>query len=300
MLHTRTKRRNTQETDHIGVITKINEADRIVIGAGAGLSASAGLDYNSEAVFADMYLPFHRKGYKTISETMAKYWELSEDNQLAYWGFWANHINNIYYQQEQLALYKQLFHLIKDKNYFIITSNGDGQFFKGGFDHQRIFAMQGSYGKFQCQLACNNDVYDNEAYIQQMLKGFNEISLEVKEEDVPRCPTCGGLLCPNLRVNQYFVNGTNMNNRQAYGDFVTVTDEVIFYLELGVGFNTPGIIRYPFEDMVNDYPYSTLIRVNLHDPEIPEEIKDKSIGKAMDIGQFISELKPKTMTKGQS
>lgn len=298
MLHIKEKRRNLSSTQNKSIGRLINDADRVVIGAGAGLSAAAGLDYNSEEFFAKLYPSFYKKGFKTISEAIRQHWEPSESNQLSYWGFWANHIQTIYYEQDLSELYESLYDALEGKDYFIITTNADGQFFKGKFDPDRVFAMQGSYGKFQCQHGCHEAVYDNKAYIEKMIEGFDEATLEIREEDVPKCPVCGGLLSPNLRVNQYFVNGTNMDNRNTYGEFVTVTDEKIVYLELGVGYNTPGIIRYPFEEMVMDYKHAHLIRVNALESEIPDELKEKSVSKAMDIGLFLKELREDLREKG--
>jgi NAD-dependent SIR2 family protein deacetylase len=272
------------------IITKLQEADRIVVGAGAGLSASAGLDYNDRLFFERLYQPFLKKGYRTVAEAISHHWYLTKENATTYWGFWANHINNIYYHQEQMDTYRLLYDIISDKDYFVITTNGDGQFFKGGFDSDKIFAMQGNYGKFQCQHGCHNVIYDNQKMIQTMLLGFDEERLEIQEKDVPMCPKCGGLLCPNLRVDQYFIEASHMHNKDNYVDFVNVLDEKILFLELGVGFNTPVIIRYPFEEMTNTYDHATLVRVNKVSSQIPNEIKDKALPVDMDIDELLKEI----------
>lgn len=268
----------------------ISSADKIVIGGGAGLSAAAGLNYMDQALFKDLYKPFLKKGYQTITEAMSYNWQVNEHNARTYWGFWANHINNIYYSQPQLETYKKLFDIIKDKEYFIITTNADGQFYKKNYDPKRIYAMQGSYGLFQCQKACHQKTYPNKELVEKMLMGFDENSLEIASGDIPRCPECGGLLIPNLRIDQYFVETGHQDNRDAYLDFVDVKDEKIVFMELGVGYNTPVIIRFPFEQLSGTYKNAKLFRVNMSHPTIPKGLEEKGFGISMDIDDLLSGL----------
>ncbi|MCH4888160.1 NAD-dependent protein deacetylase, SIR2 family [Acidaminobacter sp. JC074] len=243
------------------IIKNIDQADRIVIGAGAGLSASAGLNYNDEGLFKELYPLYARLGYKTISDGIAHHWYLREESANTYWGFWARHIYNVYYRTDQLEAYKDLYDIVKDKHYFVITTNADGQFFKGGFSKDKIFSMQGSYGKFQCSKSCHETLYDNKEDIYKMLEYMGKDKTEIRTEDIPRCKECGELLCPNLRIDHMFVEAENLDNREAYIDFIDV-DEKIVLLELGVGYNTPVIIRYPFDELSSKYDNISLIRVN--------------------------------------
>lgn len=268
----------------------IKSADKIVIGAGAGLSAAAGLNYADPEIFRELYTPFLKKGYKTIWDGITDNWSLNRENATTYWGFWANHINNIYYSQEQLEAYRLLYDIIRDRQHFIITTNGDGQFFKGNFDTAKIFAMQGSYGNFQTQHGSDGKVYDNRKMIEKMLEGFDPQTLTIREEDVPILDYTGELFCPNLRIDQYFVEKPYMLNKDAYVDFVTADQEKILFLELGVGYNTPVIIRYPFEQMTYAYENATLVRVNTTAPQVSPEIKDKAISTDMDIKTLLEEL----------
>jgi len=168
-MFTEIQQNNIDKVKHL-----IQEADYVIVGAGAGLSGSAGLDYLDENFFAKEYASFLKKGYKTIWQGITDNWQLTRFNKERFWGFWANHINNIYYKPNQLQPYKDLFNIVKDKDYFVITTNGDGQFYKGGFEKDRIFAMQGSYGYFQCEKPCSEEVYDNKKIVDQMLKNFDE------------------------------------------------------------------------------------------------------------------------------
>lgn len=268
----------------------IKNADKVVIGGGAGLSAAAGLNYMDEAIFKDLYGPFLKKGYQTIAEAISYNWQLSEHNGTTYWGFWANHIHNIYYSQPQLETYKKLFEIIKDKEHFIITTNADGQFFKDNYDSKRIYAMQGSYGRFQCQKACHQKSYPNKELVENMLMAFDENSLEIAVENIPSCPECGGLLMPNLRIDQYFVETGHQDNRDAYLEFVDVKVDNIVFIELGVGYNTPVIIRFPFEQLTATYKNAKLFRVNMSHPTIPEGLEEKGFGISIDIDDLLSGL----------
>lgn len=270
---------------------KIQKADVVVVGVGAGFSAAAGLNYMDADFFRKNYPNFIKKGYKNINEGIANNWYLNESSAESYWGFWANHIHVIYYKQKQLKAYKDLYKLIAAKKHFIITTNADGQFYKGKFDVNKIFAMQGSYGKFQCQKKCHETIYDNEAMIIDMLDSFDERSLNVSTESVPRCPKCGGLLMPNLRIDSLFAEKPHMVNQQAYMDFINdhCNGQVVF-LELGVGFNTPIIIRSPFEQMTKMIESAFLIRVNLYHPAIRGVPDEKSLGTTIDAADLMNVL----------
>ena len=278
------------KTDIEKIIAKIKEADQVVIGAGPGLSASAGLDYKDETLFKNMYAPFYKKGYKTIADAIEQHWLLSNDNASSYWGFWAYHLHHSYYNFRQLPLYESLYDLIKEKSYFVITTNTDGQFLKAGFDADKIFAMQGSYKYFQCQNDSQGNIYDNHEMIQQMLKGFDEDTLKVGEEAIPHCPKCGGLLCPNLRIDQHFVEDSHKENKVSYAEFVDVGDEKIVFMEIGVGFKGVATIRKPFEELTASYRNATLIRINATLLETPEEIQDKSIVIGQPIRKVIESI----------
>ena len=272
----------------------LSTADQVVIGAGAGLSASAGLDYNDFSYFHQAYEPFFKRGYKNVSDAINRHWDLNEQTAKQYWGFWAYHINHAFYQQAQLETYQLLYDIIESKDYFVITTNTDGQFFKGLYRQDKIFAMQGSYGLFQCQKGCHEESYDSRQYIDDMLKSIDEASMEIKEECVPRCPVCKGLLSPNIRIDNHFVEGVHMVHSKSYADFVdrsVLSGGRIVFLELGVGFNTPEVIRYPFEQMVEVIKQSTLIRVNIDKWPLPDKLDEKGYLVTMDTHRFLEKLK---------
>lgn len=268
----------------------IKEADKVLIGGGAGLSAGAGLDYGNGEIFKKNYSLFYERGYQSIWDAITDHWTVNKENARTYWAFWATHINYVYHEQDFLETYQLLYNLVKDKDYFVITTNGDDQFYKGSFDPDKVFSMQGSYSKFQCQKGCHNKLYDNKEMVKKMLDGLDPDTLMIREEDIPVCPDCGELLCPNLRIDQYFVDEPYMHKQDAYVDFASAENERIVFLEIGVGYNTPVIIRYPFEKMTNAYSNATLIRVNKSNLEETFVSKDKMIATTRDIHDLLIDL----------
>lgn len=252
------------QKDLLKIKQLINEAEFIVVGAGSGLTASAGFNYQDEEFFKRDYLPFHQKGFKTVWDLLVNHWSVNDANCEMFWASWAFHINRIFYQQDQFETYINLYNLVAKKDYFILTTNADGQFFKGHFNRGNIFAMQGSYAYFQCQRPCREVVYHNKEYIEAMLASFEQESLSIAESTVPHCPNCGELLKPNLRVDDTFVEKLHQGQYEKYIDFLERgKNKNLLLLELGVGFNTPMIIKYPFERMVRDLPNAKLIRINI-------------------------------------
>lgn len=272
---------------------KIDQSDYLLIGAGAGLSASAGLSYTDPTFFRQHYEPFFNKGYESIDHARMNFFKL--DNLVPpekFWGFWCHHIKAIFYKPSQLAVYSDLYDLVKNKNYFVITTNVDGQFFKGGFDPNKIFSMQGSYGMFQCIRPCNQKIYHNKSYVDAMLQGFDPESLCIRKTDIPRCPDCGELMTYNLRADNSFVQDPYLWNQEHYVDFIDQAKQSkLVLLELGVGLNTPVIIRYPFERITAHCLDATLIRINLENLAVNRKIKDKSITIKSDIGAIVKKVK---------
>jgi NAD-dependent SIR2 family protein deacetylase len=270
----------------------IEEADYILIGAGAGLSAAAGLNYGDKELFTKWFPSLAEQGIETIGEACSIYWEVNDSNRREFWAYWSKHIRNIRYETPALKAYLDLFDKLKNKSHFIITTNVDGQFEKAGFDKEKIFAPQGDYGLFQCEKPCSDELFDNKTIIDKMTANINYETFSVREEDIPRCAKCGGFLVRNLRIDDIFVEAPHMTKQKDYIDFVNnSTDGRLVLLELGVGFNTPGIIRWPFERIAKDHPNAKLIRMNRYYAEVPKELEDKSISFNESIEVVISDLK---------
>lgn len=270
----------------------INNADCIIVGAGAGLSVSGGLDYSSET-FSKLY-PELVERYKMTDWYSSSFYDF--DTEEKKWSYWSKHINYSFIKPKEYQVYKDLFYLIKDKKYFIITTNVDGQFLKGKYSKNKIFEVQGSYGKIQCQNACHNSLYDNTNIVKEMLLSNDEFN--INSELIPKCPVCGGPMDMNLRKDNLFIEDEHwqMSNDRYINFLKENIDKKILLIELGVGFNTPGIIRYPFENLVLNNDNIKLIRINDKFVEPYYNIKNRSLlikGNCSDILNETIKLKNK-------
>jgi NAD-dependent SIR2 family protein deacetylase len=271
----------------------IKSADHVVIGIGSGMTAAGGLCYTDPVLAEKWYPEYFATGKRSIIDIMSDFWPttINKKNAAAFWGFWARHIWHIRYEAEALQPYLDLYSVVKDKDYFICSTNVDGQLEKAGFSKERIFAPQGDYALFQCQKPCSQDVYSNRAMIETMLDNMAS-PFEIKEEAIPHCPRCGRLLIPNLRCDFGFVEKPHIQNMEQYEDFLNDSQgKRLALLELGVGFNTPVIIRYPFEQMTKLFPDTTLIRINNNDTDVSSEIADKAICIQDDCGNVLNALR---------
>ncbi len=264
-------------------IMAIREAEHLVIGAGAGLSAAAGLVYDGE-VFESRFNDFIAKYHFTDLYTSGFYPFPCEEEK---WAYWARHISLCHWEKPAMSLYLKLLELVKDRDCFVITTNVDEQFAKAGFAPERTFATQGSYGKLQCANACHDTLYDNEKMVKEMLA--NTHNCRIPTDLVPRCPMCGGRMETHLRCDQYFVENKDWHDAcDRYQSFMAnaVTGKTVL-LEMGVGFNTPSIIRFPFERLASEHSNITLIRMNVSHAEKQLDIKH-FIPFTEDIGKVIS------------
>ena len=270
-------------TDFKYIKEKINDVDVIIIGAGAGLSTAAGVNYGTKDF--DKNFPELVKHYGFTDMYTSSFYDFDTEEER--WSYWAKHINYLCIGMEASDTYKNLFNLVKDKEYFVLTTNVDRQFLKAGFDSNKVFEVQGALTKIQCSRACHNKLYDYTEIIKEMLKKNKNI--KIPSELVPKCPVCGETMEVNLRKDNFFVEDDyweeHSNN---YEKFVNDNkDKKILFLELGVGFNTPGIIRYPFEELTYKLPNAFLIRINDKYANVPNDIEDKAIGIQDDINKVI-------------
>ncbi len=251
----------------------IQGADAVVIGAGAGLSTAAGIDY-SGLRFTENFKDFIDRYGMTDMYTAGFYPFQTEEEK---WAYWSRHIRMNRYDAPVGKVYEQLLELVKEKPYFVITTNVDAQFYKAGFDQLRIWAVQGDYGKLQCARGCHDTLYDNHDLIQEMCE--RQQNCRVPSDLVPRCPRCGERMEVNIRKDMYFVQNQRWyDERVRYQEFLeSVKLRKVVFLELGVGYNTPTIIRYPFEQMTANWPEATLVRIGRSRAAIPVKLKDKSV-----------------------
>ena len=264
----------------------IDESDYILIGAGAGLSTSAGIEYDGKR-FYDNFEDFIEKYHFTDMYTSGFYDFETEEEK---WAYWARHmyVNDI--GMEATKLYKDILELVKNKEYFVITTNVDEQFYKAGFDKEKVFATQGSYRYIQCKNACHNKLYDATDMVKEMLKKTKDC--KIPTELVPKCPVCGEKMEVNLRVDANFVQDDNWYKQdKKHGEVLdNAKDKKTLLLEFGIGFNTPGIIRFPFEQMTYKNKNWYLVRFNKDNCDTFLNIENRTIKVYNDIKDVICEI----------
>lgn len=266
---------------------EVETADAIVIGAGAGLSTSAGMSYGGERF--EKYFSNFRKKYgiqDMYSGGFYPYETLEE-----YWAWWSRHIMVNRYEAGIGKPYCDLLAIVRDKDYFVLTTNVDHQFQLAGFDKKRLFYTQGDYGLWQCSKPCHQKTYDNEAAVRQM--AAQQKDMKIPEELIPKCPVCGAPMTMNLRCDMTFVQDDGWYAAAGrYDDFIRRHRGLhVLFLEIGVGANTPGIIKYPFWQMTVKNRKAIYACVNFGEAFVPGEIADRSICINKDVGEVLEQVK---------
>ena len=288
-------------TDCCDNITRLKEeldtADAVVIGAGSGLSASAGFTYTGER-FRQYFGDFIEK-YGFHDMYSGGFYPF--DGLEEHWAYWSRYIYINRYLDAPKPVYHDLLKLVQGKEYFVLTTNVDHCFQKAGFDKHRLFYTQGDYGLWQCSKPCHQKTYDNEAVVRRMMA--EQKDKKIPSELVPHCPRCGTPMSMNLRADDTFVEDEGWHAAaQRYTDFLRRHEEQhILFLELGVGGNTPAIIKYPFWRMTYQNPKAVYACVNLSEAYCPKEIQKRAICIDGDIGKLLCELclKPNAAAKSQ-
>jgi len=267
----------------------IRNSDMVLIGAGAGASAAAGLTYSGTR-FTDNFDEFIEKyGSANMTDMYAAGFYPFPTPE-AKWGYWSKHSIINRFVPPALPLYQMIYQIVQKKDHFVLTTNVDHQFWKAGFTDERIFATQGDYGMIQCEKGCHQKIYDADKLFHQMDQARRDCT--VPSYMVPACPVCGGNMAMYLRSDQYFVEDEHWHEAaKRYGYFrERINNKKAVLLELGVGFNTPVIIRFPFEKMMREYENLSLIRLNLNDAVIPESFGKRAIGINADMEKTIIDL----------
>ena len=262
------------------------DADAVVLGAGAGLSTSAGFVYDG-ARFRQYFADFAAKyGFADMySGGFYPYATLEE-----HWAYWSRYIYINRYQNAPKPVYNDLFRLVKDKDYFVLTTNVDHQFQKAGFDKARLFYTQGDYGLWQCSQPCHQETYDNEETVRRM--AAEQRDMRVPPELVPRCPRCGRPMAMNLRCDGTFVEDEGWHAAAGrYAEFLRRHRGArVLFLELGVGGNTPVIIKYPFWQMTMHNRNAVYACINRGESFVPRGLRRRGIGISADIGDALALL----------
>ncbi len=265
---------------------EIENADAVLIGAGAGLSTTAGFIYDGEN-FRKHFGDFGDK-YRFDNMYFGGFYPY--ETQEEFWAYWSRYIDLNRYTATENGTYKTLYEIVKGKDYFVLTTNVDHQFQKAGFDKNRLFYTQGDFGLFQCSEPCHQKTYDNEKIIKQMAESQND--MRIPTELIPKCPKCGKPMTTNLRSDDKFVQDEGWYQAaERYDDFVRRHENShILYLEIGVGFNTPVIIKYPFWQMTARNPKAVYACLNFGEAAVPCEIEKQSICINGDIKEILDEI----------
>ena len=253
--------------------TALRDCDAVVVGAGAGLSTSAGFVYTGER-FEKNFSDFAEKyGFQDMYSGGFYPFATPEEH----WAYWSRYIYINRYMDAPKPVYDDLLKRVADKDYFVITTNVDHCFQKAGFDKKRLFYTQGDYGLFQCSEPCCQETFDNKAVVREMVA--RQDNMKIPSELLPVCPHCGKPMTMNLRSDEAFVEDEGWHRAaERYADFLRTRDgQKILFLELGVGYNTPVIIKYPFWQMTAKNPNATYACINQGQAFAPEEIANRAI-----------------------
>lgn len=264
----------------------LRQADAVLIGAGAGLSAAAGLTYSGER-FEKHFSDFAQK-YGIQDMYAGGFYPFPTLEE--YWAWWSRHIFVNRYDVPAGKPYLDLLRLVQDKDYFVLTTNVDHQFQMAGFDKARLFYMQGDYGLWQCAKPCHSRTYDNEQAVRKMVDSQRD--MRIPSGLIPRCPVCGAPMTMNLRCDDAFVQdaGWYAAQRRYDGFLQSHAHARLLLLELGVGFNTPGIIKLPFWKMALQNPQVTYACLNLDEAFCPDELAEQSLCIGHDVRETLDRL----------
>ena len=264
----------------------LQDCDAVVIGAGAGLSTAAGFTYTGER-FEQHFSDFAQK-YGIRDMYSGGFYPFPTQEE--FWAYWSRYIYINRYQDAPKPVYDDLLKLVQDKDYFVITTNVDHCFQKAGFDKKRLFYTQGDYGLFQCSEPCCQETFENEAMIREMVT--RQEDMKIPTELLPVCPHCGKPLTMNLRSDDKFVEDEGWHRAaERYENFLrTRAGQKILFLELGVGYNTPVIIKYPFWQMTAKNPNAIYACINQGQAVCPQEIERQTICIDADIDTVLHKI----------
>ncbi len=261
------------------------EAEHVLIGAGAGLSAAAGIDYTDVADFARVFPVLARRGFSARHQLIG--FEGLRPSQ--HWAYWATHVDNVRFGPRLHPVYGQLRELVAGKDAFVLTSNVDAMFVRNGFDSERVFTPQGDYASMQCRKPCRSTVWPSRPALERVLAHVDPASFEVVEPTaIPRCPTCGGEVFLNVRVDAAFVDGPYRAQAERLASWLSAAAPGrLLLLEIGAGFNTPTVVRWQMERLALALPHARFVRVNRDEADVGKVPGERALEVAMDAGDAV-------------
>ena len=268
------------------VASWLSQSPRVLIGAGAGLSVAAGIDYTDMDDFARRFPALVRRGLRARYQLIG-YEGLSEAE---FWGYWAAHVKDVRFTERRSTVYQQLFELVRAKDYFVLTSNVDAMFVRHGFEPTRVCSIQGDYANLQCVRPCTPAVWPTHPVVERLLSGIDPTSQEVTDVKlIPRCPHCGGDVFMNVRAGSWFVDTPYRSSLGALRAWLGEAEhQPLLVLDIGSGFNTPTVVRWPMERVAARHPNAHLVRINLEHPAVPPEIGERGLGIGAGAAETIS------------
>jgi NAD-dependent SIR2 family protein deacetylase len=266
-------------------------SSRVLIGAGAGLSASAGIDYTDTHSFERLYQGMKRRGFRACYELIGRH----DLPATAFWGYWALHVHHVRFAPRVSRVYQTLRDLTRGKEVFVMTSNVEAMFVRHEFSSDQVWTPQGDFAHMHCTArgrpSCAQRVWRSEPIIQQLLNHLDPDTEEVDVAVVPQCPECGGTVFFNVREDASFVEAPYLEQAERCVQWVTAAlSSPLLILELGAGFNTPGVIRFPLERLGARHAESRFVRINLDHPETPAQLNHRAIGIKGDAGEVVESL----------
>ncbi|HEY0709846.1 MAG TPA: NAD-dependent protein deacetylase of SIR2 family [Polyangia bacterium] len=267
----------------------LDESDCVLIGAGAGLSAAAGVDYGDTRTFARLFPAFVRMGFRAQYQLIG-YEGLTPAQ---HWGYWSTHVRHVRYGQDERPVYQALRGLVAGKDTFVLTSNVDMLFARNGFDESRLFTPQGDYARMQCRRPCVRHTWPTQTFIEPALATLDPDTQEVTSpQAIPRCPNCGGEVFMNVRLDDAFLEEPYLDQAQRFRAWVQgAAKQRLCVLEIGAGFNTPSVVRWRMEQLVARAPQAKLVRINLTHPELPPELANDAVALRADATAALAALK---------
>lgn len=268
----------------------ICNADYVLIGAGAGMSTAAGAQYGGK-FFEENFGEFQKKyGKGPYMQDMyyAGFYPFPDEE--SYWGYWSKQALLAGINLDATPLHRLLLESLSDKKLFVLSTNADAQFEKAGLPGEKIFCTQGDYFHIQCGRECHNKTYDAVELFYQM--DWARRDCKIPTDMVPKCPVCGGPMDMNLRKDHFFVQDNAWYEaEERFSDYLSeAIDKKLVLLELGVGFNSPAIIRFPFERLVGEHDNISLIRLNLEQAVVPQSFGSRAVGICADMAESIKDI----------
>ena len=253
----------------------IGEADRVLIGAGAGLSADAGVDYTDEVAFARTFPALVKRGLRAPYQ-MIGYSGLPAD---VFWGYWLKHVDEVRFGDGRRRVYELLFKLVQDKDWFVLTSNVDALFVRNGFDAGRVCSIQGDFAFLQCDTPCSDELWPSAPVLARLLPEISPATQALRDPAlVPACPNCGGQMFFNVRGGHWFVETPWRRQFEVLRQWLpSASNERLLVLDIGSGFNTPSVVRWPMERTAQTIPTARFVRINRHDPELHVELGARAL-----------------------